>query len=259
MRILNEKEYAEKLLFAKKPLDKISFGELVILAKYYRFLGEQDGDAVREKVIAFCKDNILEFNAILSMDRINAAIRGSARHRLRLPIDVPITKKELESIISIRNYRYEKVLFVMLVLSKYYKMTNTKIIRVAKDGTPGRLPSKAYYLGRMKNSTIFGLARVAERENENIMHILYSQGKIDHDLRANSYFIKFSNTDSLNDEIAFAVTDMNKIVDFYYPHCIDCGKIVEKPNQLRCPECKIKEQRRLSREGMKKIRKLSKC
>lgn len=234
MKIFDEKKYAEEMIAGNGfPKKKISTGELAILAKYYCFLGDIDRDSVENKLVQFCEKNILEFNYVLYFDIISKAIKTAFGHKLRIPENVPITKKEMDSIISIRNYRYEKVVFVMLAIAKYYKMTNTKI-------KPSESKNKIYYLGRTNPAYIFRLAHTSQKKNENILHILYKMNMIGHNVKTDSYFIKFTDADSLKDgDVEIYITDMNNIIDFYIPHCINCGKVIENKNkkQMYCDNC----------------------
>jgi len=220
LKVFDELSYAKKLLefgFTKK---YITIGELIILAKYFRYLGKDDQD-ILEELENFCKKYFPGYIDVLHYEKIEMAL-GSLKSVLRIPIDISITTRELNSIRSLKNYRYEKVLFVMLALGKYYKLTNT--------GKSSK--TKEYYIN-CKNSTIFRLAHVSEKKNENIMHILYKNGFINNNVRTNSYYLTFTTMDDMS-ESAVNISDINNITHYYPLFCEDCGKLLATKSKMHC-------------------------
>lgn len=225
MKILNELEYAENLL-KKGFTKKISMGELVILAKYFRYKGKND-EEIENELIRFCERHEPGFIYDLYAYLIEKAIKSSSKFTLRIPVDIPITENELNTIRGIKNYRYEKVLFAMLVLGKYYKLTNT-----------GSQSKSKYYFITGYNAPIFRFAHTSEKKNERIMHYLYKNGYIDNNVKYNSYVLLFTNAED-NSNIVFYVTDINDVIKFYPPRCDICGKDLDKKSnrQNTCEDC----------------------
>lgn len=217
MNILDELTYAKELLVGgfKK---YASTNDLIILATYFRQNGTDDETALEKMLVSICKKHDPEFNEVLQSKKIDIAIRRSRNKMLRIPLDIPITKNEMESIKKLKNYRYEKILFIMLVLAKYYKLTNPNV---------KKSDSKIYYIQKIKPSLIFRLAHTSEKRGENILYDLGKLGLIDKSLRYGSYSICFSNMED-NSEIQIMITDINKIIDFYIPLCKDCGTQINK-------------------------------
>lgn len=239
MKILDELSYAEKLL--KNGFTKPYFtGELIILAKYFRYIGKTN---LEEELISYCKKFIPEFIESIYICKILYAIKLSSKNSLRVPVFVPITKNELEKIKAIKNYRYEKVLFTMLALGKYFKLTNT--------GSKNK--SNIYYIN-FPNCAIFRMAHTSQKKNENIMHFLYRNGFIDNDRVHDAYYLKFTDADD-NSEIDYYITDINNVIQFFPPHCDICGEPLKKKGnrQSMCYEC-WKEHRKLSERELSKQR-----
>ena len=116
MKILNELAHAEKLL--KNGFSKfMSLVDLMVLAKYFRYLNKSNAE-IEQELFKFCRTFAGEFSEIIFSDQIEKAIRYSKRYDLRIPVDVPITSKEVEAIKRLHNYRYEKIIFTMLVLGR---------------------------------------------------------------------------------------------------------------------------------------------
>ena len=241
MKILNELEYAKKLL-EKGFTKSVSLGEMVILAKYFRHLGRYD-DEVENDLISFCSEHVLEFSEVIYADYIEKAVRISKKYLLRLPVFVPVTNDEIIKIKDIKNYRYEKVLFIMLVLGKYYKLTNTS----------SKNKSKEYYIP-FNNQTIYRLAHVSVKKDENIINYLFKNGFIDNNRRTDAYFLKFTSIEDYSGS-ALIVNDINNIIDFYPPHCDICGRDLEKKSnrQSLCSDC-WKEHRKKWDRNRKRVK-----
>lgn len=226
MKVFNELRYAQKML--ENGLTRFMSGsDLYVMAKYFRYLG-QDNIEIEKSIIELCEKFEDGFVENIHIDRIIKIIKSSERNSLRLPIDVPITKREIEIIRNIKNYRYEKIVFTMLVLGKYFKLTNT-----------GKHPSssKNYFIEN-DFSTIIRLAHTSKKKDENIIHFLFESGFIDYIKKNGSYLIKFTNVDDQS-EIELIVDDIDDIIKFYPPHCEVCGKEMKKngKNHKMCNKC----------------------
>jgi len=237
MKILNELAHAEKLL--KNGFSKfMSLVDLMVLAKYFRYLNKSNAE-IEQELFKFCRTFAGEFSEIIFSDQIEKAIRYSKRYDLRIPVDVPITSKEVEAIKRLHNYRYEKIIFTMLVLGKYFKLTNSKN------------HTKEYYISE-SISTIYRLAHTSQKKDENIFHILYKSGFIDYILKTGSFILKFTNTDD-DSPMEIVVTDISNITLFYPPYCKVCGEPLTKKSNSHssCIKCQ-KEQRRQSKNVWRK-------
>lgn len=242
MRIFDEKSYAEKMLTDGFLGSKMG-SDLLILAKYYFYLGELY-ETVWKNLSIFCSRFLKEYDEDLYAEKIDGIVKTANRLNLRIPVNVPITEKEIQSIKEIKNYKLEKVLFTMLVLAKYYKLTNPS----KKNAS-----SKYYYVNNSFNE-ILKYAHTTQKGNE-VVHKLYVLGKIDRSKIIDSYIIKFTDNEDTSD-IEILVTNMENIISFYPFYCSKCGKDIIRTgrSQKMCNDCWKEQQRENSKISMRKKR-----
>lgn len=244
MNIFNELAYAEKLLingFSKY----MSPSDMTILAKYYKYLGFKEKE-IEEKIFEFCEKFESTYNETLHTERILRSVKRAKDFDLRLPKDVPITKNEVLKIKEVGNYRYEKVLFTLLAIGKYYKITNTN-----KKGSL----SKNYYINCSQNE-VLKLAHVIRKKDEGIFYELFRRGFIDENQKTSSIILKFTNTDD-NSENEILIDDMDKIADFYPARCSICGEIIQKNSNrhVLCESCWKEKNKEIQKKWVKNKRK----
>jgi len=222
--IFDELKYAEKLISGG--FTKFLSADINILAKYFRSLGRNESE-IQSEIFKLCEDHISGFNQIMYEERINKIIRSSTKSSLRRPKPVPITKSEIEKIRELKNYRYEKIIFTLLVLAKYYKITSTS----------DKVSSDKYFINLNFNS-IFRLAHTSQKKDENIAHILYTGGYIIDTNKKDTYMIVFTDVTDESDPV-IVVDDMEDIIKFYQPYCSVCGTTISKNSnrQQMCDEC----------------------
>jgi hypothetical protein len=156
----------------------------------------------------------------------------SKRNKLRIPVNILITKNEIEIIKGLKNYRYEKILFTMLVLAKYFKFTNTS---VEKKKSHSENINK-YFLNKKFNS-ILKYAHTSQKKNENIKHYLIENKLIEQTYNGKAFKILFTDMNDCSEEV-ICITDIDNLIDFYPPYCEDCGKILEKKyKHNKCLSC----------------------
>ena len=128
--IMNEYTYAENLL-NKQDLKACDLGckpssTLNLLARYYREIGKND-DEIKELLSDFLnrclKDKYKESKWI---DSIFYQVVKSKKYNLKKVDNVIVTKSEMEIIQSVKGKSRQKVLFTLLVLSKYYNAVSDK-------------------------------------------------------------------------------------------------------------------------------------
>ena len=128
--IMNEYTYAENLL-NKQDLKACDLGDkpsstLNLLARYYREIGKND-DEIKELLSDFLnrclKDKYKESKWI---DSIFYQVVKSKKYNLKKVDNVVVTKSEMEIIQSVKGKSRQKVLFTLLVLSKYYNAVSDK-------------------------------------------------------------------------------------------------------------------------------------
>lgn len=124
-KYFKEKEYIEGLL-KKNKLDSGIRSDLKILAKYYRYQG-QDKENVEESLYEFCEKKCNGwFNKVRHYKMIdNAVIYAFKEDSVLIQIkSIEITKKEMEFIDSLKYEELEKkIIFSLLVINK---LNNTR-------------------------------------------------------------------------------------------------------------------------------------
>jgi len=228
--VFDEYQYAESLL-KNGFKDFIKWIDLLALARYYRYNGYNSPE-IKKAIVSFYKQFNPEYNEVLMGEKIDNAIAKSKKQPLRFSVDVYITQQEMANIRKIKNYKYEKILFVMLVLSRY-----NKLIYGSR--------SNRYYINQ-NFSTILSLAKVYvnKQERNYIKHFLHKAGMITAP-EMNKYSEKntkeiqellYSNENSNHDII---VNNLLDIVSFYPLYCDTCGNVIENANrnQKMCNNC----------------------
>ena len=245
--IFNELEYAESLL-EYGPKKSIKNNDLYILGRYYSYMG-YDLKEIRNGVESFLKKYNTGYNEVLFSNQLDKIVKDSVKIPLRIPKPVYITKNEINKIRSVHNYKMEKILFVLLVVSRYYKLMRDK-------------EYNGYYVNQTFSS-ILSLAHVyAKKSDKEIMqHVLRDLGFIrpiepDGIHKSNGKDNLQLLYDDENSEKTIYITDMNKIIEFYPFFCSVCGKITEKKSnrQKMCDECFYKNRREYENERMRKSR-----
>ena len=141
--ILDEYEYAQKMIKEKRFLDKpMSSCDINILARYYRWYDGLSGNKLKKEIIDFCENTTNIYNDISYESRIDYACNLSKRLKLRIPKPIFLTQIEIDIIKNIEfNENIRKTLFGMLCLSKYYKVTSVKVLKTNNEN----ISDKLYY------------------------------------------------------------------------------------------------------------------
>lgn len=225
--ILDEKKYAEKLLkygFVKF----MSIKDLTILSKYYRFKGYKSRN-IKLELVDFCKKHNPVYNEILHENKVELAMKYSKKQELRESSDVLITNSELENIRKLKNHNLEKILFCMIVISRFYSRLN-----------PEDKQNDDLYCN-VKFSYIMSVAKVysTKQERNKIINYLNTNGYIEATL-TNSFKIKFAdNTKTEGGVIVKDISDENlkSIITFYPVYCEDCGQRFDRKKYAKSNKC----------------------
>jgi hypothetical protein len=244
--IFNEYEYAEKLLINGFK-NNIDWRDLLILAKYYRYKGLKKSQ-IKKNIVTFYKKYCSNYNEVIMGGKIDNAIKKSEKQSLKILPDVFITEKEIEKIRSAKYYKYEKILFVMLVLSRANKIAY-------------KSSSTRYYINQ-KFSDILKLAKVYvnKTESDKIKHELHKLGMITApEMNRMSEYNKGEIQELLyayeKSSPSITVTNLEDIVSFYPQVCIVCGNVVEQKKRRKselCNACYQEKRTKLKRESAKK-------
>jgi hypothetical protein len=230
MTILCEKTYAEERLkngFTRQG----SFLDLLILAKYFRYIGK-DSEQIKNALIEFCEKFSSDYNKTIFEKRILDAVSKSKKYALRIYQPIGITKDELESIRSVAEYKKQKILFTMLFFSKVFKNDTDKNIFYCNVS----------YTEILKTARVKMLAR----EKMEVTRELNVLGLI----RTNSngkYEILFADKEQNNFEIL--VKDKENVISYLLFRCPNCGKEIEMRSKSRkmCDECLLRHKNELNK------------
>ena len=215
--IFNELQYAENLLETGFQ-DYIDWKDLSILSRYFRHKGQKRSE-IKKSIVEFYK-KFSYYNEQVVGEKIDNAIKKSEKSPLRISTSVTITESEVQRIRALKNYKLEKICFVMIVLSRANK--------IAYNSSSSR-----YYLS-MNLSEVLEMANVRATKNERkeLKYIL-SNGSMVRAPEVNRMapfnsremhemiFIEENSGSGIN------VTDFNNIISFYPQVCIQCGKDME--------------------------------
>lgn len=246
---LDENENIDVILSEGFKNDQINFNDLCLLAKYYYWNKGYKKNKIISLVIDFSKEWDKNFNEITDRKLINNAINVAIKINIKSTKEIVITKSELDSIEIINDFKYQKIAFIILFLSK---------IKHKGD-------NENYYLGRDFDAEIIKLSKVkiSKKELQFLFRLFREYGlikSIDPHKDNNFYQVIFANN---NDEIVLTInsSDENLPIKLYVDYsggeilyCSSCGKKILRTgrNHTLCDDC-WKEKRRES--NLKAIRK----
>jgi hypothetical protein len=209
----------------------LKWHDQLILAMYFRTLGFKPRQ-IKNKIIDFIIKNDAPYNEVLNGNSLDDAIKKSKDQKLKKAEPVFITKNEIEKIKTLNNYDLEKILFIMLVISRHRK-NNSKSVY------------SEYYLS-LKFVTILRQSKLylTRKESDAIKFKLGELGFIE---PCETYWKKRTKVvDNFkllyadeNSEPEIIIKDLNKAIDYYPFLCQCCHKQIIRKNgtQKYCSSC----------------------
>lgn len=238
--IFDEVNHVEKMLDNGFQTNNNKF-ELQLLANYFRLHNFSDSD-IEIELHNYCKRYVQNYNKVKFYKLIDEKVERSKKSKMKLSVPINITQSEMDTILNEQNYKCQKLMFVYLVLAKYYMSNNH---------------TDKYYVG-CKDSDIFNLCEMYVRKEEkmNLMHYLTKQGYITPTLSMSS-IINYVNEDSPS--VITLIPDIDMVYYFeeylggIFIRCEECGRLVKKTNNRikYCKECAIKINKELTRSNKK--------
>lgn len=224
--IFDEKKHVEKMLRSRFLTNNVKF-EMQLFATYFRELGYCDKE-IEDSLHSYCKKHLNNYNRVKFYKLIDEKVNRSKKLKLKVSRPINITQKEIETILAEDNYKCQKLMFVYLVLAKYY-MQNNK--------------TNKYYVGT-KDNDIFNLCNMYTRKSEKIelLHYITKKGYITPTLSMSS-IVNYVNENSPVLITLIPDTDMVYYFEQYlgglFIHCANCNKLVKKTNNriMYCSEC----------------------
>lgn len=110
----------------------LKYNKLQEIGKDYLTVSEEELKEIEKYIenslIDFSTKHFVDFNYTKNYKDIDIAIENTRDRKLLIPIKIPITRTEYEKLLEIDNDEYRRIIFVMLVESKYFKFNNVSII-----------------------------------------------------------------------------------------------------------------------------------
>jgi predicted RNA-binding Zn-ribbon protein involved in translation (DUF1610 family) len=249
MNSFNENCDIENLLANGFKDNRINFNDLALLTKKYYWNDGYKKSKITDLLVEFSKKWDKNFNEIIDRKTIKDAVNNGMKRNIRNAKEINIYKEEIELIENIGDFKYQKIAFIMLFLSK---------MNHSED-------SEFYNLSRDKDALVIKLsqANISKKEYKFLLQVLEERkfifvvkpGKNEKNYEQILYAKK-------EGEVVFAVGDNNavqKYVDYYggeFFYCSNCGKKVMRKtnNQYLCGDCWKEKRRTDIRKSVNKFR-----
>jgi hypothetical protein len=231
--IYSETHKAEELINNGFPNREINYGEMYVVAKYFRLVQGLGEKKLEKRLIEFCTKQSKDFNPVLDADYIKKWVRHAMKSDHMREIDkLIITQAEMEKIKSIKDLHHRKVLFALLVFAK---SSAEKI-------------SEKYFVNFSRFKDVIELLdfRMTEPSLINVLSIFYDLKLITiYSPEKELLRVDFAND---NSPMALTIKQIDRSLEYYKTYfggvsgyCADCGhEIVKKSNsQVRCEQCSL--------------------
>lgn len=248
--ILDEYEYAQKMIKEKRFLDKpMSSGDINILAKYYRWCEGLSGVKLKNEIEDFCEKATNIYNDISYESRIDYACNLSKKLKLRIPKPIYLTESEINIIQNIDfNENIKKTLFGMLCLSKYYKVTSIKAVRTINENASDRL----YYNRPISDVLFLMKIRLNKPQRYGLMYDIQHSGLVNAKYNGNYEILFYDNIGDKKYEINY-IEDILMYYEIILKNkenltlCSKCGRPMfiynthknRQTSEPICKDCKI--------------------
>lgn len=251
---------------------------------------------VESALIDFATKHYSEFNYTNNYVEIDAAIANTRDRKLLIPKKIPFTRNEYNELLKIEDDNYRRIIFVMLVESKYFRFNNVSMVDMPID-------ENTMFFVRMSYEDVMRTAKVKNKNEvkKKSMYYLYQNDYFGRTVTKDLFFVKIVDTDQNPDDVVEWIFDYEHLDLHYerifteskiseckhcgclfrqgakgnrqycYKHrgynkkglrfgkCVDCGKefYTKSGKKFRCDECQEKKNKENAKNGMKKIRSLN--
>lgn len=240
--ILDEHAYV-KWLIENGTLGKSEKISIRILLKYYRSLGFTQQEAI-EEVVEFMSLNLPFFKAhewMSLIEKLSTLVYEQEQELVSVG-KVVVSKREMESILSVDDFDCQKILYMLLI----YKKIQNQLHRQANEWFNGSL-GEVFKMARMsgKKSTI-------QAQGE-MVYQLKEAGLIQLAKSLKSLNLKLNYLDleePSEDETALVITQFDDVIYEFYEYtghrvvrCQMCGRMIrlkkgERKSRKYCISCK---------------------
>jgi len=249
----DEEADAEKIIkegFAGKNID---YGQMYLVAKYFRDKLKYGEVRLEREIIKFCKEQDKNFNPIVEAEAIKKWVKTAMNYDLRKVEGITISKKEIDFLKTIEIEKDRKLLFATLIMAKALKDSSTR----RKNKSTGT--NENYYVRYGNIPDIIKISGVKISE-VNACFILFKYKKLFGLYSPEKELIKVEFIDK-EQENSFEIKEANKAMEYYevffgkpLETCSICGKdFVKKSNrQKMCESCSIEIKRKQSYDRKQK-------
>lgn|GEM_PF-3713804 len=112
-------EYGKNIF--ENGFEKFSYWDVFALAQYLYWELEYKERRIIKYLINFSEKYDKNFNLVLSRKAIQSAMKSAIKIKPQSDVDVVITQYEIEKIKTVKNYKFQKLLFAMIVSAKREK------------------------------------------------------------------------------------------------------------------------------------------
>lgn len=235
MLILNEEKYAKRLYLGNNDDIKSISEKIRYITRYHLYALKYDDNRNYHDTVTWMNENHSNFDENCYSKLIADAIKGAHKFPFYNIDNIPITKSELENIVSLNNLRAEKVLFVLLCMAKQQAI------------------SKCFSNGLVKYSitTLCKMARISvpASDREYILHSIVRTGLLSYPKKNNTQclFVNFIDDGeivmNLNEadckELAYTYLNWKNNYSGY-TRCECCGRLIKVfKNKIKkfCESC----------------------
>lgn len=226
--IFNEREHAKKVIEKGIQTTRSKGRELQLVANYLR---EQDysDKQIETELHRISKRSFSDYNKVAMYDFIDRRVKRSKKGKLKVNSPVIITQAEIDVIMSEKNVKCQKLMFVYLMLAKFYMSNNH---------------TDKYYVG-CSDTDIFNLCDMytSRQEKREMVHYLTKKGYIEPTTKMSS-ILKYVNE---NSDVAMEITPDDTMIYRFeekylgglFINCEICGRLAKKTNNRvkYCKEC----------------------
>lgn len=124
MLILNEKQYAQDIYDGKNEDIKSVLQKIGYITRYFLHSLNQSDEENYKNTVEWLKKHHANFDEVYYSNLISDAIKRAYKKPFYCIENIKITKSELDSISSLDNLRAEKILFVLLCMTKQQAISN---------------------------------------------------------------------------------------------------------------------------------------
>lgn len=249
--VLNESKEAERILETGEFEDNI-YSVLCLLAKYFNHKCGLSKSEMFSRLDKFMYDYYKGYNYALWGDSFEKIILNSSKHKLREIDSIAISNCELDKIKSLKNIKYQKLMFTLLCIAKMYNNFFS-----CNNGWVTTKKNELYEMANVRTKYA--------KDKFLYLNDLMNIGFISFAKKNTNLNIKVEIIDSESIDIAIIVTDLRNLGYQYmryigsgrFVNCERCGKIVMLKNKMDfstkyCVSCRDKIKREQDSTNHKK-------